>query len=269
MGYDNYASYWEGSISGYQWASQSVNMSTGIPTDTITVKGGEASKVNYSSKLDAQDRHYNMIASVDYENVFDKHAVLGSFMYSYDDHSMNNRFNTYHKVKYSVFSHYGYDNRYMADVILNVSGANHLAPGHKYEFSPTLGLGWVISNEKFMNKQSIVNFLKLRGSIGRIYADQIPMDNYWSQEFVGGNSYPFGDNFTWNSGTQEGLLPVTDIKNERALKMNIGVDGALWNNAINFSVDVYKEKEIIYLSQRPMDIQQSLEIIQPSSMQDR
>lgn len=242
LGYDNLAAYWEGSTRGYAWASDAVNMSSGVPRDTIRTSGGTLSKADFSRSLDYEDRHYNLITSVDYNARFGKHAVLASAMYTYDKHVRKNRYNTYHRIKYSLFTHYGFLDKYFADVILNVSGANHLAPGHKYEFSPTLGLAWVASQEEFLKNVNFIDFLKLRGSVGRIYTDQIPKDNYWSLEFVGGNGYYFGDNYTGKGGTMEGELPVNNIKNERALKMNAGIDASLFNNAITLSADVFYEK---------------------------
>lgn len=248
LGYDNWAAYWEGSTKGYEWASDAVNMSTGTPRDTIRTKGGATGNLGYDSKLDYQERHFNAVATVDYSKQIGIHSFDASVFYNFEKTSQNNRYNTINRQNIGAYLHYGLDNKYFADVILMSSGSSRLAPKHKYAFSPTLGLAWDISKEEFLKENKYINFLKLRGSAGIINADFIPTNNYWSQEFVGGNGYPLGNNASWYDGTRENWLPVQDIRNERAIKYNVGIDAALINS-LSFSFDAfYENRNNIFVS---------------------
>lgn len=64
---------------------------------------------------------------------------------------------------------YSYDDRYFAEVNFGYNGSENFAPGKKFGFFPSFGVGWVISNESFFEtaKES-VQFFKLRYSDGKV-----------------------------------------------------------------------------------------------------
>lgn len=248
LGYDNMAAYWEGSIKGYEWANDAVNMNSGVPRDTVRSTGGAISNLSYDSKLDYQERHFNLIGNIDYERRFGDHSLFASFIYTFDKYIKNNQHNTIYRQNYAGYIHYGLMDKYFADLSLVMSGSSRLAPSHKYAFSPTISGAWVISNEDFMKNITFIDFLKLRASAGIINADFIPTNNYWSQNFVGGSGYPLGDNASWYDGTKEDRLPSMNIKNERATKYNVGIDASFLKD-IQFTADAfYETRDRIFVS---------------------
>lgn len=70
------------------------------------------------------------------------------------------------RLNYSFSGSYGYDQRYYLDVVLSLTGHQNLAPGNRFKLFPTVGFGWMISEESFMPDDSFINKLKLRASIG-------------------------------------------------------------------------------------------------------
>src|SRR5690606_7153490 len=66
---------------------------------------------------------------------------------------------------------YNYDDRYLLYATLRRDGSNKFQ--QKWGNFPTFGAGWVISEESFFNVP-VVNFLKLRGSWGRLGNDAVP-----------------------------------------------------------------------------------------------
>lgn len=241
LGYDNFAAYWEGSIMDYPWASDAVDLSSGLPVDTTRVSGGNISKLNYSSSLDYQTRHFNFVANADYQKSFGGHDLFTSLIYSYEKRVLKDRYNTHFRQNLAAYINYIYNKKYIADLVLMYSGSNRLAPGHKYAFSPTASVAWVLSEEDMFKNQNVIDFLKLRASAGIINADFIPANDYWSQNFGGGNGYPLGNNASWYSGMREYELPAENIKNERALKYNFGIDASLLKD-ITFTGDVFFER---------------------------
>lgn len=241
VGYDNFAAYWEGSIKDYQWASDAVDLSSGIPMDTSRVQGGNIGKLNYSSSLDYQTRHFNFVGNVDYKKSLGEHDLFASFIYSTEKKTQKDRYNTNFRQNFAGYLNYIYKNKYIADMALVYSGSNRLAPKHKYAFSPTLSAAWVASREEFIQNIAFIDFLKFRTSVGLINADFIPANDYWSQNFGGGNGYPLGNNAAWYNGTQEYYLPTENIKNERALKYNFGIDASFFKD-VNFTGDIFFER---------------------------
>ena len=61
---------------------------------------------------------------------------------------------------------YNYDNRYLADVVCSYSGSLKMPVGDKYRVYPAVSVAWIASNEEFMHRFSVLDYLKLRASFG-------------------------------------------------------------------------------------------------------
>ena len=71
---------------------------------------------------------------------------------------------------------YNYDSRYLAEVNIGYNGSEQFAPGHRFGLFPAFSLGWVISNEKFMqglHDSGTITNLKLRASVGKVGNDEL------------------------------------------------------------------------------------------------
>ena len=73
---------------------------------------------------------------------------------------------------------YAYDNRYLFTTNLRYDGTSKFNRDQRWGFFPSLGLGWVISQEEFLRDNEALSFLKLRASYGQLGNDQIPADTY-------------------------------------------------------------------------------------------
>ena len=73
---------------------------------------------------------------------------------------------------------YAYNNRYLLTTNLRYDGTSKFNSDRRYGFFPSLGLGWVVSEEEFLKDNSVLSFLKLRASYGRLGNDQIPANSY-------------------------------------------------------------------------------------------
>ena len=69
----------------------------------------------------------------------------------------------------SVFAqtNYDYDNRYYTSVNFRVDQSSVFGDNNDVALNGSLGMGWNISNESFMNSNTFVDFLRLRMSYGR------------------------------------------------------------------------------------------------------
>jgi TonB-linked SusC/RagA family outer membrane protein len=139
---------------------------------------------------------------------------------------------------------YSYDNRYLLSASLRADGSSKFAPDHKWGQFPSVSVGWLASNETFMNKLSWMNNLKLRASYGVTGNNRIATDFGWLDLLYAAN-YPLGagtgSSVSGQSPSQV-ILANPDITWERTFQYNGGIDLAILNNTISFSVDVYQSK---------------------------
>ena len=62
---------------------------------------------------------------------------------------------------------YGYDDRYFAEFNFGYNGSERFSSEHRWGFFPSVGLGWLVSNEKFFQPlTNVISKLKLRASYG-------------------------------------------------------------------------------------------------------
>lgn len=141
---------------------------------------------------------------------------------------------------------YDYEQKYMAEFSAGYNGSEKFAPGKRFGFFPSLGLGWNMSKENFIadNFKWINNF-KWRYSYGKTGSESGARFMYES----GWNSY--GGAFAKNqfgfpmaavvSRWVESKIANPDATWETAYKHNFGIDLALFKNDFTLNVDVYSE----------------------------
>ena len=242
IGYDNLASYWENHTKGYKYGMASVaSWENGLPIAGEEITGGKDTEMSGDSKLDWQYRAFNFQMNVDWQRQFGVHSLYSMLLYTYKYDNAKGINNTFYRQNAGWYTHYGFKNRYFADFTLMASASNLLAPDHRWNVSPTVGLAWLISNEKFMQSQNVVDFLKLRASFGMLNTDNIPGNGYWNETVGGGNDYPINNNFGGDGGWHEGRLASVNGTTEKAYKYNAGVDATLFKG-LTLTVDGFYER---------------------------
>ena len=247
VGYDNLASYWEDHRRSEKWGMQTVSQwENGEPVKFNDITGGSVG-TSESSKLDWQYRSFNFQANVDWDQHFGKHDLYSMLLYTYKYDDRNGTNVTLYTQNAGWYTHYGFNNRYFADFTLMFSASNKLDPNSRWLPAPTVGLSWVISNEDFMKKQSVIDFMKLRASFGIINTDNTPYDGYWYNKMAGGGTYPVvggnnDSNFSnGDGGWAEGQLPSLNGTVEKAYKYNLGLDVSLLKG-LTFTIDGFYER---------------------------
>jgi len=144
-------------------------------------------------------------------------------------------------------------NKYLLTATIRRDGYSGFAENNKYGTFPSVALGWVISDEKFMENISWVNQLKLRASYG-LAGNQT--SRYTSiarvSTTIPGSSAPaayiYGDGGTTAFGQYVASLGNPNLKWERTAELNIGVDFSLLHNRLSGSLEYYKKKttELLY-----------------------
>jgi TonB-dependent starch-binding outer membrane protein SusC len=132
---------------------------------------------------------------------------------------------------------YAYDKKYLLTASLRADGSSSFR--EHWGYFPAIGIGWVISDEKFMEKQKLIEFLKLRASWGKLGNENIDPTARFQTLRTG---LPYVFNGTVVSGST--LLDVVDrnIKWESTEETDIGVEATLIDSRMRVEIDVYQKK---------------------------
>ncbi len=149
---------------------------------------------------------------------------------------------------YVMRGNYAYKQRYFLEGSFRVDGSVAFPTTKKYGFFPAVSAGWRISEESFMKNSTGLAFidnLKLRASYGKVgndrnvYNGRVPTFQYLQAYNQAGNVI-IGNNplSTINSG----IFPNPIITWENAAITNVGLDGSLWRNKLEFTADVFRKR---------------------------
>ncbi len=100
---------------------------------------------------------------------------------------------------------YNFNDKYLLTATIRADGSSRFPLGNRWGYFPSFGAGWIISNENFMQSQSVFETLKLRASWGRVGNDRIPSDAY-TVTVTPNLAYPY------SGGTATPGSAITEIK---------------------------------------------------------
>ena len=143
---------------------------------------------------------------------------------------------------------YAYDGRYFSEFNFGYNGSERFAKSERFGFFPSFGLGWYLSNEKFMEPLSnIISKLKFKGTYGLVGNDQIGSADdrffYISQVNLndGGLGSSFGQEFgTYINGVSIDRYANDQITWEKARMLNLGFELGLFG-VVDIQADYFTE----------------------------
>ncbi len=219
---------------------------------TILSYGDEA--LGHSSGGEYGNTRVYFEGTLTYNRTFGgKHDVDALFLYnqqSYDDGGIQ----PYRKQGIAGRLSYTFDRRYIGEFNFGYNGSENFAKGQRFGFFPSIALGWLISEEPFMERfRGTLSKLKIRGSIGKVGNDNIGGNRrfaYITTLNTNADSYNWGETGQiGRTGIAEGEVGVENLTWETALKMNLGFEVGLWD-ALNLQVDIFKERRTDIFMQR-------------------
>lgn len=196
-------------------------------------------------------RRTNIEVGINYNRTFGDHAVTAMAVYTQTRENTNAALPRAF-LGYAARATYAYKSRYLAEVNLGYNGSDQFAEGHRYDFFPSFALGYVLTNEPFMQRSlPQVTFLKLRASYGEVGNDKIGSDRFlYLQTYDKDGQYFFGkDNgFGGMPALVEGALGNTNVTWEIGRKSNIGLDLILFDK-LSLNIDLFREnRDKIFIS---------------------
>ncbi len=136
---------------------------------------------------------------------------------------------------------YAFKNRYMVNASLRADGSSKFAGNNRWGYFPSVGLGWVVSEEDFMKDQKIFDNLKFRASWGKVGNASVPANVSVLRVNQAANlTAIFGDQIYTGASINSVVPPTTYW--ERSVGTDIGVEMAFLKNKLTFEADYYNRK---------------------------
>lgn len=187
-----------------------------------------------------------------YAHTFDKHEVGAVAIYTQEENKNTSGGSTIQSTLPQRLQgmrarvNYAYDGKYMAEASVTYNGSEKFDKSHRWGVFPAMGLGYMISNERFWEPiKRVSDKFKLKYSYGMVGNDQIASANerfFFLSDIGTGNNYNFGKDF----GTSYGGFSINRYANpeitwETAVKQNVGIETNLFHMA-DIQVEYFNER---------------------------
>ncbi len=151
-----------------------------------------------------------------------------------DNGSLDNVNSYFGRVNYS------YADKYLLNASIRADGTSKFS--NSWGYFPSVGAGWIITNENFMKDQKIFDNLKLRGSWGKIGNLSVPANlSILTATQTGGLVYVGGDGSTATGASIDKVVTPTTYW-EKTEGTDVGLEASLLHNRLYVEADWYNKK---------------------------
>lgn len=133
---------------------------------------------------------------------------------------------------------YSYDDRYLITATIRRDGSSRFGRNNRWGTFPSVSVAWRPSKESWFPENNVVNDLKVRGGYG-VTGSQASVSNYGYLATYDTGVYSFGTAGTEQPSLYSASLANPSIHWEEVAQSNIGIDLAMFNSRVQFSVDGY------------------------------
>ncbi|WP_179344219.1 SusC/RagA family TonB-linked outer membrane protein [Winogradskyella ursingii] len=197
------------------------NLNVLLGTSVFKTSGNNTGSVGFEIR-DNNIGNANLEEASDIQNIFPFESSFDSRLLSY-----------FTRVQYD------YKGKYLLSAVVRRDGSSNFGPQNKFGYFPSASLGWIASDESFLENSNIIDFLKFRASYGILGNDRIGSFRFISL-LTGEGTYVFDDQLTF--GTTPGAISNPQIKWEKQKTLDFGLDMRLWNNRLDITLDYYKKR---------------------------
>jgi len=203
----------------------------------LNLMGGMSWQARKYTYFSASDSHF----TDDYYGYYNlgNGSLKPSVGSDYDKWAMNS---------YFLRAAYNYNDKYMATVTGRYDGSSKFGKDNKYAFFPSVGLGWMASNEDFLKNNPVVSKLKLHTSFGVTGNSEI--GTYRSLATVSQSTTILNGKMVTVSYLDN--MPNSKLKWEKTAQWDAGFELGLFNNRLNFDISYYFKHTSDLLLNRPV-----------------
>ncbi|MBE9466549.1 SusC/RagA family TonB-linked outer membrane protein [Dyadobacter subterraneus] len=210
-------------------------------TLTYTKEIGKHSFTALLGQSAQHDQSYQLTATardVPYKSEGDLYLALGDA----DTRSVTDEGDLATYSSYFGRVNYSFSDRYLINASLRADGSSKFYQGgNAWGYFPSVGAGWVISNEPFLQNQKVFDNLKLRGSWGKIGNASVPSNLSTLTVATGGSlAAIYGSTVNTGASINSIIPPVTYW--ERGVGTDIGLEASMMKNRLSVELDYYTKK---------------------------
>jgi len=145
---------------------------------------------------------------VSWERQFDKHEINIDYQFYMSMQFFNARVADYKRLNNAVRLNYTFDKRYTIEGAVVNAGSNRFGTHDKrFQVFPSVGAGWLLSEESFLKDTPWLDFLKLNASWG-IIGDGDYYTYRYRQEWDW-----YDRNYTWSPGNSTPVVAISRLDN--------------------------------------------------------
>lgn len=225
--------------------------------DVYALYGATQTQSNSFGSVTSYQQMYGQFA-IDYDRRFGDHGIRASVMGDTRNVLVNYDLP---QLPSNIIADVSYDyaNKYFAQIAMSESYYNRYAPDRRWGTFYAFGLGWDMNKESFMENVDWMNLFKIRGTFGKTGNGLDNTGYYTYQQTFSSNvatGYPLGTNLgAGNITTENSPLANLFLTWEKAYKLNLGIDLALFNNRLKLTADYYNDKYFDLLQSRGKSIE--------------
>ena len=238
----------------------------GFDYTVIYRKTGANAELGYNESY-TKDRDWYLEASLRYARKFNKaHNVTALLLYNQSKNYYPAQFVAQPSAYVGLVGRitYDYKTKYLFEFNAGYNGSENFAPGKtRYGFFPAVSVGWIISEEPFMKRQNVVNYLKIRATYGLVGNDNMSNNRYLylpTSYTLKKSGYNFGIDTPQNAYMAvEGRIGNPDVTWETARKQNYGIEATFFKSRLKLTADYFREyRDDILIQRRTIPAEVSL-----------
>jgi len=176
-------------------------------------------------------------------------SFLGNALQYYKDGKPTGTKTLTRRMSMTSNVNYTYDNRYYVDLSYRVDGSSAFGSDKKYAPFWSVGIGWNMHREKFLENNNIISLLRLKASYGETGSMNFSATGAkTTYEYATDNKY-----MIWNGAYLLGL-GNSKLTWQKTKETNLGLEFGLLKSRIKGTFDWYKKKTSNLLSYMDMPL---------------
>ncbi|HZH72799.1 MAG TPA: SusC/RagA family TonB-linked outer membrane protein, partial [Mariniphaga sp.] len=188
-------------------------------------------------------RRMSYQAQMNYSRTFEDHSVGAMGVFKREEYARGSMFKNF-REDWVFRTTYDYKAKYLFEANGAYNGSEQFGPGYRFDFFPSVAVGWYLSNESFFNVDW-VDRLKFRYSVGKVGDDKVSGSRWLYNSQLAYGGYARLSEITNNRSPynfyRESVVGNPDIRWETALKTNFGVEFGMLRNLISLNFDYFTE----------------------------
>jgi len=197
----------------------------------LTVLLGQSAQSNKAYTINATAR------DVPFNSDADLYLRLGNVA----DRNVTDQASLIKFASYFARANYSFKNKYLLNASIRADGASQFYGNETWGYFPSVGAGWVLTNEEFMKDQTLFSNLKIRGSYGIVGNASVPVNPTQALIAQTANLAAIYNDVLYTGASRNTLVPPSIVW-EKGIGANAGFEAGFLSNRLNIEADFYTRK---------------------------